>query len=165
MSLKAFRYKKLFEFNTDRLVYSIDKEKSGIYGKMKENTAGGHSSIFNRYAKRNETKIRDGKLCTKIIGCDANALYLWAPDNEIPCGRLTTVNAYDGIIDDIKADKIFDFIKCAEKYFSEMSPIFKTILIDCTDESVIGKLMFDYNESRGSNRAKPDRRFIESYYG
>ncbi|KAG2961671.1 hypothetical protein PC120_g27787 [Phytophthora cactorum] len=31
MSLKGFRYKKLLEFNSDRLVYSIDKEEKDIY--------------------------------------------------------------------------------------------------------------------------------------
>ncbi|EGZ14582.1 hypothetical protein PHYSODRAFT_395325, partial [Phytophthora sojae] len=160
MSLGGFRYKKLLEFNSNRLVYSIDKEESEIYGKMKANIAGGPSIIFNRYAKRNETKIRGGKLCKKIIGYDANALYLWALGNEMPCGRLTTIEAYPGIIDDIKNDKIFGFLECdirtpehLKEYFSEMTPIFKNALIDCTDESVIGKHMFDYNQSREANRS------------
>ncbi|KAG3017145.1 hypothetical protein PC120_g11197 [Phytophthora cactorum] len=171
MSLKGIRYKKLLEFNSDRLVYSIDKEESEIYGKMKANIAGGPSIIFNRYAKRNETKIRGGKICKKIIGYDANALYLWALGNEMPCGRLTTIEVYDGIIDDIKADKIFGFLECdiqtpehLKQYFSEMTPIFKNVLIDCADESVIGNHMFDYNQSRGLNRAKPARKFIGSYF-
>ncbi|KAG4043780.1 hypothetical protein PC123_g20757 [Phytophthora cactorum] len=155
MSLGGFRYKKLLEFNSDRLVYSIDREEKDIYAKMKANIAGGPSIIFNRYAKRNETKIRGGKVCKKIIGYDANALYLWALGNEMPCGRLTTVKAYDGIIDDIKADKVFGFLECDirtpehhKQYFGDMTPIFKNVLIDCTNESVIGKHMFDYNEAR-----------------
>ncbi|RAW20393.1 hypothetical protein PC110_g23165, partial [Phytophthora cactorum] len=154
MSLKGFRYKKLLEFNSNRLVLSIDKEKSEIYRKMKANIAGGPLIIFNRCAKRNETKIHDGKLCKKIIGYDANALYLWVLGNEIPCGRLTTIDAYDGIVDDIKADKIFGFLECdirtpdhLKQYFSEMTPIFRNVLIDCTDESGICKHMFDYNQS------------------
>ncbi|GMF23677.1 unnamed protein product [Phytophthora lilii] len=157
-------YKKLLDFNADKLVFSIDKEESEIYGKMKANIAGGPSIIFNRYAKRNETKIRGGKICKKIIGYDANALYLWVLGNEMPCGRLTTIEAYDGIVDDIKNDKIFGFLECdirtpehLKQVFSEMSPIFKNVMIDCTDESVIGKHMFDYNQSRGSNRANPAR--------
>ncbi|KAG3119717.1 hypothetical protein PI126_g24534 [Phytophthora idaei] len=60
MSLSGFRFKKLLEFNSDKLVYSIDREEKDIYGKMKQNIAGGPSIIFNRYAKRNETKIRGG---------------------------------------------------------------------------------------------------------
>ncbi|GMF30877.1 unnamed protein product [Phytophthora lilii] len=82
-------------------------------------------------------KIRGGKVCKKIIGYDANALYLWALGNEMPCGRLTTVEAYDGIIDDIKADKVFGFLECdirtpehLKQYFGEMTPIFKNILIE-----------------------------------
>lgn len=77
MPLKAFRHKKLLDFNADKLVFSIDKDQSEIYRKMKANIAGGPSIIFNRYAKRNETKIRGSKLCKKVIGYDANALYLW----------------------------------------------------------------------------------------
>ncbi|GMF66262.1 unnamed protein product [Phytophthora lilii] len=41
MSLRGFRYKKLLELNSDRLVYSIDKEEKDIYSKMKANIAGG----------------------------------------------------------------------------------------------------------------------------
>ncbi|RAW21813.1 hypothetical protein PC110_g21746, partial [Phytophthora cactorum] len=172
MSLKGFRCKKLFDFNSDRLVFSIDKEESEIYAKMKANIAGGPSIICNRYAKRNETKIRGDKICKKIIGYDANALYLCALGNEMPCGRLTTIEAYDGITDDIKADKIFSFLECdiqtpehLKQYFSEMTPIFKNVLIDCADESVIGNHMFDYNQSRGSNRTKPARKLIVPYFG
>ncbi|GMF32205.1 unnamed protein product [Phytophthora lilii] len=112
MSPKGFRYKKLLEFNSDRLVYSIDKEEKDIYAKMIANIAGGPSIIFNRYAKRNKTKIRGGKLCNKVIGYDANALYLWALGNDMPCGRLTTVEAYPEIVEDIKNDKIFGFLEC-----------------------------------------------------
>ncbi|EGZ17311.1 hypothetical protein PHYSODRAFT_500456 [Phytophthora sojae] len=172
ISLGGFRYMKLLEFNSNRLVYSIDQEEKDIYAKIKANIAGGPSIIFNRYAKRNETKIRGGKVCKKIIGYDANALYLWALGNEMPCGRLTTIDAYPGIVDDIINDKIFGFLECdirtpphLKDYFSEMTPIFKNILIDCADESVIGKHMFDYNESRKQSRAKPARKLIGSYFG
>ncbi|KAG3073056.1 hypothetical protein PC121_g8755 [Phytophthora cactorum] len=172
MSPKGFRCKKLLELNSDRLVYSIDKEEKDVYAKMKANIAGGPSIIFNRYAKRNETKIRGGKVCKKIIGYDANALYLWTLGNEMPCGRLTTIEAYDGIVEDIVADKIFGFLECdiltpdhLKDYFSEMTPIFKNTLIDCTYESVIGHHMYKYNEARKQSRAKPARKLIGSYFG
>ncbi|KAG2988366.1 hypothetical protein PC121_g10478 [Phytophthora cactorum] len=172
MSLGGFRFKKLLEFNSDKLVYSIDREEKDIYGKMKENIAGRPSIIFNRYAKRNETKIRGGKLVKKIIGYDANALYLWALGNYMPCGRLTTIESYPDIVEDIKNDKIFGFLECdirtpdhLKKYFSEMTLIFKNILIDCTNEKVIGDHMFEYNEAREKNKAKPARKLIGSYFG
>ncbi|KAG3121847.1 hypothetical protein PI124_g24335 [Phytophthora idaei] len=82
MPLSGFRFKNLLEFYSDKLVYSIDREEKDIYCKMKQNIAGGPSIVFNRYAKRNETKIRGGKLVKKIIGYDANALYLWALGNN-----------------------------------------------------------------------------------
>ncbi|EGZ25222.1 hypothetical protein PHYSODRAFT_326275 [Phytophthora sojae] len=126
MSLKGFRHKKLLEFNSDRLVYSIDREEKDIYTKMKANIAGGPSIIFNRYA--NATRPR-----------------------------------FDGI---------FGFLECdirtpehLKPYFSEMTPIFKNTLIDCSDRSVIGQHMFEYNEERKQNRAKPARKLIGSYFG
>lgn len=112
MNPKAFRYQKLLEANSEKLVYSIDAEEKDIYAKMKANITGGPSTIFDRYAKRKKKKIRGNKLCKKIIGYDANALNLWALGNEMPCGRLITIEAYEGIIDDIKADKIFGFLEC-----------------------------------------------------
>ncbi|GMF09433.1 unnamed protein product [Phytophthora lilii] len=170
MSSKGFRYKKLLEFNSDRLVYSIDKEEKNIYTNMKANIAGDPSIIFNRYAKRNETKIRGGKLCKKVIGYDANALYLWALGNDMPCGRLTTIETYPEIVEDIKNDKIFGFLECdihtpehLNQYFGEMTPIFKNTLFDCTDESIIGKHMYDYNQAREKSRSKPARKLIGSY--
>ncbi|KAG2761698.1 hypothetical protein Pcac1_g26538 [Phytophthora cactorum] len=57
MSLSGFRFKKLLEFNSsDKLSIRLTGEKKDIYGKMKQNIAGGPSIIFNRYAKRNQTK-------------------------------------------------------------------------------------------------------------
>jgi len=171
MNIKAFRYKKLIEFNADRLVYSIDEEESDIYRKMKANIAGGPSIIFSRYAKRNETKIRGGKLCKKVIGYDANALYLWCLGNVMPCGRLTTIEPYDDIVDDIKSDKVFGFLECdietpehLKDYFSEMTPIFKNTEIEPTEE-IIGKHMYDYNQTRGKNMSKASRKLIGSYFG
>ncbi|POM58539.1 LOW QUALITY PROTEIN: Hypothetical protein PHPALM_36799 [Phytophthora palmivora] len=46
-----------------------------------------------------------------------------------------------------------------------MTPIFNNILIDCSDESIIGKQMFDNNEKRKQSRSKPDRKLISSYFG
>ena len=55
---------------------------------MKKNTIGGPASVFTRYNKSGETLIRQSpeKVCQSIIGLDANALYLWAFDQEMPTG-------------------------------------------------------------------------------
>ncbi|GMF36106.1 unnamed protein product [Phytophthora lilii] len=126
---------------------------------MKANIASGPSIVFNRYANRNETKIRGGKPCKKVIGYDANALYLWAFGNGMPWGQLTIIEAYPDIVEDIKNDKIFGFLECdiqtpehMKQYFGEMTPIFKNALIDCTDENIIGRHMYDYNQARETSQ-------------
>jgi len=173
MSVGRFGYMKRMEANEDKLVWSIDAENSDIFHKMKANIAGGPSIIFNRYAKRNETFIRNGeKVVKKIIGYDANALYLWALGNEMPCGRLSTIDPYDGIIDDIKSNKIFGFLECdiqtpehLKDYFSEMTPIFKNIEIDPMNEELIGEHMYNYNMSLENTKTMKSRKLIGSYFG
>jgi hypothetical protein len=172
MNIKAFQRQKLLEKHADKLVWSIDEEQKDIYHKMKANIAGGPSIIFNRFAKRNEAYIRNGdKLCNKVIGYDANALYLWALGNEMPCGRLTTIDAYDGIVKDIRQDKLFGFLECdietpehLKDHFSEMCSIFKNIEIDSSQESIIGEHMFNYGMENGRKQTKA-RKLIGSYFG
>ena len=59
------------------------------------NNTGGPSIIFHRYHEAGETKIREAekgqaaKLCEKIVGYDAKALYLWAIMWNIPTGSYT----------------------------------------------------------------------------
>ncbi|GMF13489.1 unnamed protein product [Phytophthora lilii] len=120
----------------------------------------------------NETKIRGDKQCKKVIGFDANALYLWALGNDMPCGRLVKEEAYDGIVQDILDDKVLGFLECdirtpdhLKDYFSKMTPIFKNVLIVCTNENVIGTHMYEYNVSREKQCAKPARKLIGSYFG
>ena len=54
---------------------------------MKDNIVGGPAIIFHRYHEKGITKIRGGsELCRKIVGYDANALYLWALMQDMPTG-------------------------------------------------------------------------------
>ncbi len=64
----------------------FDKKSSDLYDTFKQNVVGGPSIIFNRHAKAGETFIRNNqnKLCQRIRGDDANALYLWAIGQEMP---------------------------------------------------------------------------------
>lgn len=172
-SMASFKYQAFLEHNKDRIVFSIDQDQKEIYHLMKRNIAGGPSIIFNRFAKRDLTTIRAGKACKKIIGYDANALYLWCLGNVMPCGRLTQEDAYDGIVDDILNDRAFGFLECdirvpdhLREHFSEMCPIFKTIEIDPSDRTVIGDHMYEYNESRGASKSKlKSRKLIGSLFG
>ena len=65
----------------------IDKRNADLYYKIKNNIVGGPSIVFNRYHEKNKTYIRNGpSTCKKIIGFDANALYLWALMQNMPTG-------------------------------------------------------------------------------
>ena len=76
----------------------FDKRSKDLYYLMKKNMVGGPSIIFHRYHEAGKTKIREKemkdhekepKVCEKIIGYDANALYLWALMQEAPTGTFT----------------------------------------------------------------------------
>ena len=50
---------------------------------------GGPSIIFHRYHECGVTKIKDKHLCQKVIGYDANSLYLWCLAHKMPTGYYT----------------------------------------------------------------------------
>ena len=62
---------------------------------------GGPSIIFHRYHEAGKTKLREAergqaaKLCQKIVGYNANALYLWALMQNMPTGSYTRRLAED----------------------------------------------------------------------
>ena len=65
------------------------KLQEDMYRDFKRNIVGGPSIVFHRYHKADETFIRGNpsKLCKRILGLDANALYLWAIGQAMPVGR------------------------------------------------------------------------------
>jgi len=113
---------------------------------------GGPSIIFHRFHKVDETRIRGGKLCKKVLGYDANALYLWAISEVMPVGDYGTIDQYDlqQLKTDVMSDKLFGYVECdisvpehLKDHFSEMCPIFKNIDIHGTKD-IIGEHMADY---------------------
>ena len=64
-----------------------DRDKD-LFKTVKNNIIGGPSIIFKRHAKAGETLVRDNatKPCGRIVGYDANALYLWALNQNMPTG-------------------------------------------------------------------------------
>ena len=69
--------------STDSRFSLFGPEDKDLYDMLKGGIVGGPSIIFKRYAEAYKTYIRQGstpheadKLCKKIIGYDANALYL-----------------------------------------------------------------------------------------
>jgi len=70
-------------------LYSPCKE---TYEMLKAAVVGGQSLVFTRYLDAGVTKIRshqiaEPRLCKRIIGYDANALYLSTMLREMPCGK------------------------------------------------------------------------------
>ena len=73
--------------------FTVPNEKNmDLYQLFKNNIVGGLSIVFHRYHERDVTTIRprnyeEPKACKKIIGYDANALYLWSTMQVMPTGH------------------------------------------------------------------------------
>ena len=66
---------------------TFNQTNSDLHKLVKDNIVGGPAIIFHRYHEKDVTKIRGGsELCRKIVGYDANALYLWALMQDMPTG-------------------------------------------------------------------------------
>ena len=68
----------------------FNRTNRDLHKLVKDNIVGGPAIIFHRYHEKDVTKIRGGsELCRKIVGYDANALYLWAIMHDMPTGWYT----------------------------------------------------------------------------
>ena len=71
----------------DTYFVTFNRTNSDLHKLVKDNIVGGPAIIFHRYHEKGITKIRGGsELCRKIVGYDANALYLWALMQDMPTG-------------------------------------------------------------------------------
>ena len=96
ISVPGLTLKYLFSYLSPQTYFSLfDKASSDLYHLIRDNNTGGPSIIFHRYHEAGKTRIRetergqDAKLCQKIVGYDANALYLWAVMQNMPTGSYT----------------------------------------------------------------------------
>ena len=64
----------------------INTKHADLHTLIRDNICGGPSIIFHRYHEKGITKIRgeDGKTVQRLLGYDANALYLWALAQDAP---------------------------------------------------------------------------------
>ena len=67
----------------------FNQTNTDLHHLVKDNIVGGPAIIFHRYHEKNVTKIRAGEPCRSVVGYDANALYLWALMQDMPCGWYT----------------------------------------------------------------------------
>ena len=97
VSVPGLTLKYLFSFLGNQTYFSlVDQANSDLYHLIiKDNNTGGPSIIFHRHHEAGKTKIREAeegeatKPCEKIVGYDANALYLWALMQDMPTGSYT----------------------------------------------------------------------------
>ena len=82
----------LYMFNDlspDTNFVTFNQTNSDLHQLVKDNIVGGPAIIFHRYHAKDVTKIRGGETCRTVVGYDANALYLWALMQDMPCGWYT----------------------------------------------------------------------------
>jgi hypothetical protein len=101
---KFYRKKALLRFaKTHPMIHLIDKKNKKVFYKIKGNIVGGPSIVYHRYHEKGLTKINrdyyneeekewfyntEGKSVDRIVGFDANALYLYCLGQEMLCGKL-----------------------------------------------------------------------------
>ena len=67
----------------------FNQTNKDLHHLVKDNIVGGPAIIFHRHHEKNVTKIGAGETCRSVVGYDANALYLWALMQDMPCGWYT----------------------------------------------------------------------------
>ena len=154
---KFYREKAMIRFSKEvPLIHLIDDENKEVFYKLRASMSGGLSLVFHRYHEKEVTRIQrteydceynnwyigeETNFVNRIVGYDANALYLWCLGEEMLCGQLKLIET-----DDMKYvydKKFFGFLevdievpKDLYNYFSELPPIVKNAEYD---ESVCGE--------------------------
>ena len=97
------------------------------YAMLKGAVVGGPSLVFTRHHKEGKTKIRshhipNAKPCRKILGYDANALYLSTMRQDMLCGKGEVVEFPDPKKATEEVD--IEIPRTLWPKFEEMSPFF-----------------------------------------
>ncbi len=169
---KKYMYNLLKKKNNGTKFSLIKQCDEDLYHMFKKNVVGGPSIVFHRYHEKDVTKLRGLKLCKKIIGYDANALYLWAISQNMPTGDYKRYRIPDKqikkFLTKILENKFFGFVVCdihtpdkKKKYFEDMAPIFKNMVI--TKEDIGDHMTTHVNNHK--IRINKGRKLIDSYYG
>ena len=90
-------------------MYIINEDNKNVFELIRKNIVGGPSIVFHRYHEKDVTQIQQthydmstkswdydnsGNTVKKIIGYDANALYLWCIGQYQLCGILRYCESY-----------------------------------------------------------------------
>ena len=90
VSLPGLTQKYLFmNLSPSDYFVSFSKEHKHLAKLFRDNIIGGPSIIFHRYHERDITLIKGKESCKKVIGYDANSLYLYCLGKLMPTGYYT----------------------------------------------------------------------------
>lgn len=97
ISVPGLTLKYMFQDLPFYFTLATEKYKD-VYHLLKNNIVGGPSIVFHRYHEKDVTSIRPNeydnpKPCKKIVGFDANALYLWSIMQDMPTGHFSVRKA------------------------------------------------------------------------
>jgi G:T-mismatch repair DNA endonuclease (very short patch repair protein) len=152
ISISGLSLRYLWKTKDPNSKFKLFRGNEALYEKYKDNLVGGPSIVFSHYQEKSKTLIRKNKVCQKIIGFDANALYLWAIGQDMLCGEHLEIQIYPGLVEDVMNDKFFGVIECdikvpnhLRKYFEEMCPVFKNVEISYNHLSLETKRQVNSN--------------------
>ena len=90
VSLPGLTQKYLFmNLSPGEYFVGFGKEHKHLTKVLRDNIVGGPSIIFHRYHEKDVTLIKGKYPCKKIIGYDANTLYLYCLGQLMPTGYYT----------------------------------------------------------------------------
>lgn len=96
ISVPGLTLKYFFSFLDEQTFFSLSNQPdSELYHLIKDNNTGGPGIIFHCYHETGKTKMREAErgqaatLCQKIVGYEANALYLRAIMQDMATGSYT----------------------------------------------------------------------------
>ena len=130
-----------------------------------------------RYAEFGKTKIRSHKYkfpknCVRIVGYDANGLYLFAAGQKMPCGKGECIEVekptdsefINKICKDILDGKLFGFCQVdinvpenLKEKFEEFSPLF---VVDNVPEDLVPEHMKEYQKATGRKHLKDNKKLL-----
>ena len=86
VSLPGLTQRYLFRNLGDDYFTIFSDEHKNVYKEMKANIVGGPSLVLHRYQEKGKTLIKGKQTCERIVGYDANSLYLNCTGKEMPTG-------------------------------------------------------------------------------
>ncbi len=119
ISIPGLSLKSLWSSKQPGVEFELFKDKEELYEMYRDNLVGGPSIVFHHYHEKNKTLLRNQKVCKKVFGFDANALYLWAIGQDMLCGEHEVVDAYPGLVNDIMSGLFMVLLNVMFKYLRD----------------------------------------------